>query len=90
MERTLDELILEAYTLSASDLFLKADGVPSIRQHGKVTPLPGGYARLTADEVTALVNTKMSARQQAIFEQHHEMDLAFFRRGRAAHSHEHL
>jgi len=66
MKYDLDQMILEAYQFSASDLFVKADGVPSIRQHGKIAQL-AGYEKMTAEEVRDLVYSKMNPRQQAAF-----------------------
>ena len=76
LELDLDKMILESFKLSASDLFVKSESAPAIRQHGKITPLQG-YPVFTPEQVHDLVYSKMSARQQAVFEQHHEMDLAF-------------
>jgi twitching motility protein PilT len=60
---------------TASDLFLKADAAPSIRVNGRVAPTE--FPVLSVEEVHQLAFSKMNPRQQAIFEQHHEMDLAF-------------
>ncbi len=75
MSLELDEMILYGFERSASDLFVKANSKPSIRQHGSITPTE--YPELGAEEVARLCNSKMTPRQQAVFEQHHEMDLAF-------------
>jgi len=75
MKYDLDEMILAAFELKASDLFVKSDSIPSIRQHGKIVTLD--HPPITHEEVHDLVYSKMSPRQQAVFEQHHEMDLAF-------------
>ena len=76
MELDLDKMILDSFAESASDLFVKSDSLPSIRKHGKITRLEG-YGELSFDQVKDLVYSKMTPRQQATFEQHHEMDLAF-------------
>ncbi|MCW3096036.1 MAG: pilus retraction protein PilT, partial [Chthonomonadaceae bacterium] len=75
MKYSLDEMILAAHEKNSSDLFIKSNSIPSIRQHGKVLTLD--HPVLTIEEVHDLVYSKMTPRQQAIFEQHHEMDLAF-------------
>jgi len=75
MSLELDDMILWAYERKASDLFLKSDSIPSIRQHGKVVKTD--YPSLPQSEVHRLCYSKLTARQQAVFEQHHEMDLAF-------------
>ncbi len=76
MELDLDKMILESFQQSASDLFVKSEALPSIRKHGRVAPLEG-YPVFTPEQVHDLVYSKMTPRQQAVFEQHHEMDLAF-------------
>ena len=75
MKYDLDEMILKAFELKASDLFLKSNSVPAIRQHGKILTLD--HPPVSFEEVHDLVYSKMTPRQQAVFEQHHEMDLAF-------------
>lgn len=75
MSLELDDMILWAEGQSASDLFVKSNAVPSIRQHGRITP--SHFPALSPEEVHRLCFSKMNARMQAIFEQHHEMDLAF-------------
>src|SRR5579871_310786 len=75
MSLTLDEMILWAFEAKSSDLFIKSDSKPAIRVHGRVAPTD--FPVLNAQQVKDLCNSKMSPRQQAMFEQHHEMDLAF-------------
>lgn len=71
----LDDMILWAYERQASDLFVRSNSVPSIRQHGKIAPTP--YPVMEEEEVHRLIYSKMTPNQQAVFEHHHEMDLAF-------------
>jgi len=75
MSFDLDDMILHAFHHKASDLFVKSDSIPSIRVHGKV--VQADYPVLTGDVVHRLCYDKMTPHQQAVFEQHHEMDLAF-------------
>ncbi len=75
MSLELDEMILIGHELSASDLFVKSDSVPSFRVHGKI--VTSEIPSLSGEEVHRLCYSKMTPRQQAVFEQHHEMDLAF-------------
>ncbi|MCS6775130.1 MAG: type IV pilus twitching motility protein PilT [Chloroherpetonaceae bacterium] len=75
MSLELDDMILWAAEQKASDLFVKSNAKPSMRQHGKIAPTP--FPELSAEEVHRLCYSKMTPRQQAVFEQHHEMDLAF-------------
>ena len=75
MSMSLDEMIIFGAERTASDLFLKGDAKPSLRIHGRIAPTD--FPILTAAEVHELAYSKLSPRQQAIFEQHKEMDLAF-------------
>lgn len=75
MSLELDDMILWAAERSSSDLFLKSNARPSIRQHGRIAP--ADFPELSGEEVHRLCFSKMTPRQQAVFEQHHEMDLAF-------------
>ena len=76
MTLELDDMILNAFHHKASDLFVKSDAPPSMRVHGKIV-LASDFPHLSGEEVHRLCYSKMTPRQQAVFEQHHEMDLAF-------------
>lgn len=75
MSMTLDEMILWAAKMTASDLFLKSNSHPAVRVHGRVqvTDLP----ILSPEQVHAMCMEKMNPRMRAFYEDHHEMDLAF-------------
>src|SRR5579871_2261486 len=75
MALELDEMILRGFELKASDLFLRCNAAPAFRVHGKIQS--ADYPVMSAEEVNRLCNSKLTPRQQAVFEQHHEMDLAF-------------
>jgi twitching motility protein PilT len=75
MSLELDDMINWAAEQSASDLFVKSNAAPAIRQHGRIAPTH--YPVMSNEEVHRLCFSKMTPRQQAVFEQHHEMDLAF-------------
>lgn len=75
MSVELDDMIRYAAERDASDLFIRGNAAPAIRQHGRVEPTP--YPILTPEEAQSLAFSKMNERQTAQFEQHHEMDLAF-------------
>jgi twitching motility protein PilT len=75
MSVELDEMIYYAAERQASDLFIRGGAAPAIRQHGRVVPTE--YPVIPPEESQRLAYSKMSERQRAIFEQHHEMDLAF-------------
>lgn len=74
---TLHELLEIAYDEKASDLFIKANSVPKMRQHALVKPLPGDWEVMSEQEAQRLVNSTMSPKQLAAFEDTLEMDLAF-------------
>lgn len=74
---TIHELIEIGYYENASDVFLKADQRPMMRQHSKVKPLPGEFPVLTGDDVHRIVHEIMTPKQARHFEEHMEMDLAF-------------
>ncbi len=71
----LEDMILWAYQQKASDLFLRGNTVPAIRQHGKIAPTP--FPVLSNEEVTRQCYSKLSPKMIQVFEDHHEMDLAF-------------
>src|SRR5690348_11274521 len=75
MDLTLDDMLQVAEERKSSDLFVKAGSAPALRVNGYVVPTD--MPVLTVEDAHRLSYSKMSARQQAIFEQHHEMDLAF-------------
>ncbi|MEI6511703.1 MAG: PilT/PilU family type 4a pilus ATPase [bacterium] len=77
VELDLMELIRIAYENKASDLFIKEDNTPIMRQHGKVFPLPGEYPILDYRMCRDLCYSVMSHEQVNRFEHKHEMDLAF-------------
>lgn len=74
---SLIELIEIAYGETASDLLIKANAKPMMKQHSKVRDLPGEWPVLSADEARRLINSTMSDKQRNRFEDHLEMDLAF-------------
>ena len=73
----LQELIEIAFQENASDLFIKADQVPTMRQFSQMKPLPGEYPILDAKTAERLVNEMMNERQTRTFEETSEMDIGF-------------
>lgn len=71
------EMIKIGFEAGASDLFLKANQVPSMKQFSQVKPLPGEWPVLTEQAVAGLMDTVMNERQKRIFMETMEMDLAF-------------
>lgn len=76
-EATLHELLLIAYEMKASDLFIKADSVPKVRQHAYVKPLDGDWGVIDEANARRLVTGTMTTKQLQKFEDVLEMDLAF-------------
>jgi len=79
---TIPELIEAGYSVTASDVMIKAGSRPRMKQHSFVGDLPGEWPVLTADDVKRLLYSLMSERQQRIFEDTNEMDLAFVLEGK--------
>ncbi len=73
---TVDELLIAAHEVDASDLFVRANAMPAIRVHGKIVTLEQ-FPMLTEDDSRNLAYSKMTGRQIEEFERHHEMDLSF-------------
>lgn len=71
------ELIELCFDITASDLFLKVDSVPKMKQHGQVKPLPGDWPVLSEEDVRRLVETPMKQWMRDKYDQRHEMDLSF-------------
>ncbi len=77
MELSLETMIMQADEMGCSDVFVKGNTRPAARLHGKIIPLSEEYPILTVDQVRPLIYSKLSPRQQAQFEQHQELDLAY-------------
>lgn len=73
----LDEFIEIGYQEKASDVFIKGNCVPMMRQHSVVKPLPGDWPVLSDADAQRIISGCMSEKQNAKFEAHMEMDLAF-------------
>ena len=78
----LRELIEIAYNQEASDVMIKANSKPKIKQFSFVRDLPGDWPVLSGDDVRRLVAEVMTERQKRMFEEHGEMDLAFVLEGK--------
>lgn len=74
---TVHELIEIGYNEVASDVFIKANQVPMMKQHSAVSPLPGDWPIIDENNARRLIASLMNERQLRRFEEHHEMDLAF-------------
>lgn len=74
---TIHELIEIGFHERASDVFLKANSVPMMRQHSLVKPLPGDFPVLSEMDARRIISSIMNEKQMRHFEDHMEMDLAF-------------
>ena len=74
---TIIDLIRAGFDAVASDVLIKADNVPRMKQHSFVQDLPGEWPVLSESDVIRLVSSVMSEKQMAKFETTNEMDLAF-------------
>jgi twitching motility protein PilT len=74
---SLHELIEIGYHERASDIFVKADAPPRMRQHSLIKPVPGEWPVIDAKNALRLVSEVMTEKQQRKFEDTMEMDLAF-------------
>ncbi|MFQ3586827.1 MAG: PilT/PilU family type 4a pilus ATPase [Fimbriimonadaceae bacterium] len=74
---TIHELIEVGYNEQASDVFVKANSRPMMRQHSKIAPLPGDFPVIDPQNAQRMISNLMNERQRRKFEDHMEMDLAF-------------
>lgn len=76
-QETVHKMIEAGFDVVASDVFIKHDQRPMMKQHSKVAPLPGEWEMLDKSRVQELVYSLLTPKQLVRFEEHHEMDLAF-------------
>jgi twitching motility protein PilT len=74
---TLQELIEVGFQERASDVFVKANCIPMMRQHAIIKPLPGEWPVLDPANAARVIAGVMTEKQRRLFEDHYEMDLAF-------------
>jgi twitching motility protein PilT len=73
----LHELIEVGFDVTASDIFIKAGAVPTMRQHSLIKPLPGEWPVIDAENSKRMISALMSEKQLRKFDDSLEMDLAF-------------
>lgn len=73
-KRFMDELLVSLYKKGGSDLFIIAGAAPSMRIHGKVTPVMD--KKLTADHTLALAECLMTEAERDDFRAHKECNFA--------------
>ncbi len=79
---TIYDLVEKGYELGASDVMLKANAVPYMKQYSSMNPLPGDWAKLTGEDVMELLKPVMLEKQIRKFDETNEMDLAFVVEGK--------
>ena len=71
------ELIEIGFHERASDVFVKANCPPMMRQHALIKPLPGDWPKIDPQNAQRIIGALMNEKQHKKFEDHMEMDLAF-------------
>ncbi len=71
------ELIDIGYQEKASDVFVKANCLPMMRQHSIIQPLPGEWPVIDGYNSARMISAIMNEKQRHKFDEHMEMDLAF-------------
>lgn len=73
----LKELIEIGFENGSSDIFIKANSAPRMKQYGFVRDIPGEWPVLNGEDVQKLLFQVMNDRQKEKFHNTNEMDLAF-------------
>ena len=74
---SIHELIEIGFHERASDIFVKANSVPMMRQHAAVKPVPGEWPVIDEKTSARMITALMNEKQKKRFEDTMEMDLAF-------------
>lgn len=74
---SIHELIEIGFHERASDIFVKVNAPPTMRQHSVIKPVPGDFPVIDEKNAQRIISEVMSEKQRRIFEEHMEMDLAF-------------
>jgi twitching motility protein PilT len=74
---TLHELIEIGFRERASDVFVKGNAVPTMRQHSLMKPVPGEFPIIDQANAKRMIDAMMNDKQRSIFEDSLEMDIAF-------------
>lgn len=71
------EFIEIGFNERCSDVFIKANAPPTIRQHSLIKPMPGDFPVIDPATAKRMIYELMSEKQIRKFEENLEMDLAF-------------
>jgi twitching motility protein PilT len=74
---SIHELIEIGFHERASDIFVKAGAVPTMRQHSFIKPVPGEWPVIDPVNAQRMIEQLMNEKQRRHFEEHMEQDLAF-------------
>lgn len=74
---SLPELVEIGFHERASDVCVKADAKPTMRQHSIFKPVPGDYPIVDPANARRMIEELMTEKQKKVFEEKMEMDLAF-------------
>lgn len=74
---TIHDLVKLGFDARASDVFVKANSVPMMKQFSEVKPLNAELPIIDPTNAKRMIDALMSDRQRSRFENHMEMDLAF-------------
>lgn len=74
---TIEDLIMAGYEIVASDVLLKANSRPRMKQHGSIGELPGEWPVLEAKDVERLMFGLLNEDQLQKFHDNMEFDFAF-------------
>lgn len=72
----LNEILTVAFKAKGSDIHIKTGLPPIVRIDGRLHPIPNS-SRLSPDFVSETAQSMMNDRQRRIFEENHEVDLAY-------------
>lgn len=78
----IDDLILATFDAGGSDLFLKVDSPPRMKQFGYIQPLPGEWPVIDEKNVTRLIESVMSEKQKAIYHERSDFDCSYKIKGK--------
>jgi twitching motility protein PilT len=76
-DRPIDRLLREMVRLGAADLHLSATGIPYLRLHGEMTPLPGASEPFSSDHVQLMCDDIAPAKNRTEFRDSNDTDFAY-------------
>lgn len=74
LPKELEMLLRQCIEMEASDLHLTAEGIPTLRIHGRLSAIEG--SALSADVLEAMARAIMNSKQLMVFEKEQSLDMA--------------